>query len=228
MCNRSSQYGVYYKSQTQFPLSLILVVIGHDWVCERVARQVHIVLVRRFVIVLYSLSVFGKHYWRLIVFNDAVILDQATGVNVRLIDFHIIGTLVLLDTRKFTCKHRPITSARPCFTRHFGRHNLFLSEDLLWGLIGCQRVFLAGSLTWQAHHLCHLLGRIVYRTLSSWLRIRGHHACVGISVTYISQLIVEALFDVIGCGHLSLTFNNEAIVELANNAAIVRRSLLLA
>ena len=51
---------------------------------------------------------------------------------------------------------------------------------------------------------------------------------MGISVTYISQLIVEALFDVIGCGHLSLTFNNEAIVELANNAAIVRRSLLLA
>ena len=51
---------------------------------------------------------------------------------------------------------------------------------------------------------------------------------MGISVAYISQLIVEALFDVIGCGHLSLTFNNEAIVELANNAAIVRRSLLLA
>ena len=51
---------------------------------------------------------------------------------------------------------------------------------------------------------------------------------MGISVAYISQLIVEALFDVIGCGHLSLTFNNEAIVELADNAAIVRRSLLLA
>ena len=43
----------------------------------------------------------------------------------------------------------------------------------------------------------------------------------------ISQLIVEALFDVVGCCHLGLAFNNEAIVELANGG-IVRRSLLLA
>ena len=50
---------------------------------------------------------------------------------------------------------------------------------------------------------------------------------MGISVAYISQLIVEALFDVIGCGHLGLTLNNEAIVELANNATFFRRSLLL-
>ena len=50
---------------------------------------------------------------------------------------------------------------------------------------------------------------------------------MGISGTYISQLIVEAFTDVISSGHLGLAFNNEAIVELAN-AAIVRRSLLLA
>ena len=50
---------------------------------------------------------------------------------------------------------------------------------------------------------------------------------MSISGTYISQLIVEAFTDVVGSGHLGLTFNNKTIVELAN-AAIVRRSLLLA
>ena len=42
--------------------SLILVVIGHNGVRERVARQIHIVLVWRFVVVLYSLSILGKHH----------------------------------------------------------------------------------------------------------------------------------------------------------------------
>ena len=50
---------------------------------------------------------------------------------------------------------------------------------------------------------------------------------MSISGAHISQLIVEAFTDVVGSGHLGLALYNEAIVELAN-AAIVRRSLLLA
>ena len=85
---------------------------------------------------------------------------------------------------------------------------------------------MARSLTRQAHHLSHLLGRIVHAALSR-LRFGVHQACVSISGTYISQLIVEAFTDVVGSRHLGLAFYNKAIVELAN-AAIVRRSLLLA
>ena len=50
---------------------------------------------------------------------------------------------------------------------------------------------------------------------------------MGIRGTHISKLIVDALVYGIGCGHLGLAFNNEAIVVLAN-AAIFRRPLLLA
>ena len=127
-----------------------MVVIGHNGVGERVARQIHIVLVWRFVVVLHSLSILGKHHRRLIVFNDAVILDEAVDVSVGHFGIHVIElccTLVFLDTRKLTSKNRPITSARPCFTLYLWRHHLFLSEDLLRGLGSRQRVFLARSLT---------------------------------------------------------------------------------
>ena len=43
----------------RFSHSLILVMIGHNRVSERVARQIHVVLVGRG---LYSLSVLGKHH----------------------------------------------------------------------------------------------------------------------------------------------------------------------